>query len=131
EQLNQVQGFHLPMNALMLAPVIGGDPGNEQVLSVQPRTTEGLMKNMPALSSYRQLVGKLEIVGIGATRVRLVTDKASTVTCDFLRYRKDDATFLTLPQTPKAVQGTGDGKMIIRAMKHDEVKPPNHPEQWL
>jgi cell shape-determining protein MreC len=132
ELLNQVKGFELPMSALMIAPVIGGDQGSEQVLKVQVRSTEGLTPNMPVLSSQGQLVGKLQIVGIGATRVRLVSDKASTVTCGFQRYRRDDASFMMLPQAPKAVQGTGgDGKMIVRAMKRDEARPQAHPEQGL
>jgi rod shape-determining protein MreC len=132
ELLNQVKGFELPVGALMLAPVIGGDEGSEQVLKVQVRSTDGLTPNMPVLSPQGELVGKLQIVGIGATRVRLVTDKASTITCGFQRYRKDDASFVMLPQAPKVVQGKGaDGRMVAAAMKHDEVKPQNHPEQGL
>ena len=129
-QLNDVVLLGLPADSLRVVPVTGGDPGNQQVLNIQMPANEAVAPNVPVLYAYG-MVGKLEVFGYGAARVRLITDSASRITGNFARYKTDTGEFVALPQLLKTVEGTGDGKMIIRAMKREEVFPPNHPEQAL
>jgi cell shape-determining protein MreC len=100
------------------------------VLSIQLPAAVSAAPNMPVAYPYG-LVGRLEVVGLGAARVRLITDKGSRISGEFVRYHKDTGSFEHLPQLPKIVEGTGDGRMIIKSVKAEEASPPKHPEQAL
>jgi cell shape-determining protein MreC len=106
--------------------VIGGDPGTQQVLFLQLANSDGLAHNTPVFypkGNEMGLAGRLEIIGLGAARVRLVTDKGSAITCGFRRYQKDSGKFDALPQSAKTAEGLGNGRMMIAAMKKTEALP--------
>jgi cell shape-determining protein MreC len=87
--------------------------------------------HMPVITPDKRMAGRLEIVGIGATRVRLITDNGSTIAGAFKRYSRSDADFQQMPQGIKVLQGYGAGRMIIHGMKSDEVTPPGDPHHAL
>lgn len=128
-QLNDISQLDIK-DPVRIIPVIGGDPGSQQVLSLQLASGEGVIPNMPVMYPYG-LVGKLEIVGLGTARVRLITDNTSRITGEFVRYQKDTIDFTHLPQSPKTVEGTGNGKMVIKAFKAEELTPPKQPDLKL
>jgi cell shape-determining protein MreC len=131
KQLKAIAKIGLSADELVPATVFSGDPGNQQVLSVHPRSTEGLTSRMPVITPEKYLAGRLEIVGIGAARVRLITDRGSAVAAEFKRYKRFDGDFEPMPQAPKVVQGTGDGGMVVRGMKSEEVSPPDDKQHAL
>ncbi len=116
--------------AVRLVPVIGGDLGSQQVLTLQLLSGEGVASNTPVMYPPKNFAGKLEVVGLGAARVRLISDKNSTVTGMFRRY-KADMVLINMPQPIKTMEGLGNGKMVIKSVKRDEAFPPNHPENSL
>jgi cell shape-determining protein MreC len=131
KQLKSIATIGLSADELVPATVFFGDPGNQQVLSVHPRSTEGLTSRMPVITPEKYLAGRLEIVGIGAARVRLITDRGSAVAAEFKRFKHFEGDFEPMPQAPKVVQGSGDGRMVIRGMKSEEVSPPDDKQHAL
>ena len=113
----------------IMVNVIGGDYGNQQVLSLQLPGGMKLYPGAPVYSDKGFFAGKLEIVGIGAARVRLVTDKASRVQASFTRFDKNGAN--ALPHARRIVQGTGDGKMMIEGVKRADLAAPGNPDLKL
>ena len=117
--------------AVRMVPVVGGDLGTQQVLILQPGSGDGVTSNMPVVYLPRNLAGKLEVVGLGAARVRLISDRNSTVTGIFQRERKDLGRFQDMPQPLKTMEGLGNGKMVIRSVKKEEAAPSGHLELSL
>ena len=115
--------------AVRLVPVIGGDLGTQQVLTLQLLSGD-VASNTPVMYPPKNFAGKLEVVGLGAARVRLISDKSSTITGIFRRY-KEDMVLVNMPQPIKTMEGLGNGKMVIKSVKRDEAFPPNHPETSL
>ena len=112
-----------------LVGVIGGDFGNQQVLSLKLPSGMKLDPGAPVYSPKGAFAGRLEIVGIGAARVRLVTDKASRIQANFARF--DSTGGHSLPHAGRIVQGTGDGKMMIEGVKRADLIALNNPELKL
>lgn len=115
---------------MKFVPVIGGDLGSQQVLTLQIPTGQGVASDMPVMYPPKNLAGKLEVVGLGVAHVRLISDKSSTVTGIFCRYQKDLG-MIEMPQTSKTMHGLGNGKMVIRSIMSNEASPPGHPESKL
>ena len=129
EKLDSIGAIDIT-SAIKFVPVIGGDLGTQQVLTLQLRSGEGAVPNTPVMYPPKNFAGKLEVVGLGAARVRLISDKNSTVTGMFCRYQKDLG-MIDMPQPFKTMEGLGNGKMVINKVKVDEASPPRHPESNL
>jgi cell shape-determining protein MreC len=109
-----------------LVHVFAADLGAQQVLTMQVSAREALAPGTPAMYPPKNLAGKVEIVGLGAASVRLITDRASVVTGEFRRYQKDTGQ-VRLRKELKNVAGTGNGRMVIEHVKRDEAFPPGQP----
>ena len=105
------------------APVVGGDAGSRDSLSIQ--STAGLQNGMFALYSGG-VVGRLDRVGLsGSAQVRLITDPGFAVTGSFGRVERDASgqpTFRQIPTPPPLVQGAGRGAMVIKRLDFDSIK---------
>lgn len=106
------------------AAVIGGDTGGRQSLAISTSTLpNGSANDAPVLTAMG-LVGRVvEGIGVGAARVRLITDRTSRVTAHVERYfsRPDgklDTQQVTLRTAP-LVEGAGSGRMTIQMPDYD------------
>ena len=128
-QLADVRSLNLK-GQVKLVPVIGGDVGSRQVLTLQLSSGDGVAPNMPVTYGKGSFAGKVEVPGLGAANVILVTDPQSTVTGVFRRYQKDVG-LVQLPQSPKTLVGKGAGRMLISSVKLEEALPPKQAENQL
>lgn len=104
-----------------IVKVTGGDTGNQQVLTLNTNLVDNFVTGMPVIYPHG-LAGQIEVVGVGAARVRLVTDKAfHPVRGEFVRYMQDSGEFKHLPLPMKVVSGRGDGRMEIQQYKTTEL----------
>jgi len=105
------------------APVVGGDAGQRDSLSIQ--STDNIQPGMYALYSGG-VVGRVDRAGVsGGAQVRLITDAGFAVTGRFGRFvtTADGKTvFQTIDTPPPLVQGVGRGSMIIRRLDMDSVR---------
>ena len=131
-QLSEVRSLNLK-SQVKVVPVIGGDFGSRQMLTLQLSSGEGVVPNIPVTyvaGGKRCLAGRVEVSGLGAANVLLVTDPQSTITGVFRRYQKDVG-LVTLPQSPKTIVGKGAGKMMIASVKKEEAIPEKQPDAAL
>lgn len=108
------------------AQVWGGDAGVRQTLSLRGSTLDGLGNGM-AVIYPRGLVGKIELAGVGAARVRLITDMNFAVAAEFRRFEpsEKDASrgeFHRVDTPPFTCIGDGHGRMAITNLRMAEVK---------
>jgi cell shape-determining protein MreC len=105
-------------------PVIGDDTGLQDALLLKGSSLSGLRDHMAVL--YRGgLAGRLEAVGVGGARVRLLTDAGFRVTGNFIRFLDDGHGKLTpfkIQCDDPLVEGLGGGKMVIRNLTLRQVQ---------
>jgi cell shape-determining protein MreC len=105
-------------------PVIGDDSGPADSLLLKASSLAGLRNRMAVL--YRGgLAGRLESVGVGGARVRLLTDAGFRVTGNFIRFQNDSHGNLTaykIQCDDPLIEGLGDGKMVIRNLTLRQVQ---------
>ncbi len=105
-----------------IVKVSGGDAGNQQFLTLSTNVIDNFVTGMPVIYPHG-LAGQIEVVGVGAARVRLVTDKGfHPVRGEFVRYMQDSGEFKHLPLTMKVIAGRGDGRMEIQQCKRTELE---------
>jgi cell shape-determining protein MreC len=121
-QLNDFNSIGKTLSQLCRSvKVTGGDAGSQQVLILNVNLIDSFVTGMPVIYPHG-LVGRIEVVGVGAARVRLVTDKGfPQMRGQFVRYMQDAGEFKHLPLPMKAVAGRGDGRMEIQQYKASEL----------
>jgi cell shape-determining protein MreC len=106
-----------------VAPVTSGPVDQRQTLTI---STMGLEPIRESAAVFHPLgfVGQVDSVGVGSARILLITDPASKLTGQFVRYqgRADGGIdIIRLGVKPPLVEGTGD-RMIARAIPAGEVR---------
>jgi hypothetical protein len=109
----------------ILANTTGGDSGTGESLTISATSSEGVKSDMAVLEAQANLVGKITQAGIGGSTVKLLSDRSTRVLGRFARFvqNSDGRTdFIRIPSDPLHIEGAGEGKMIIRAMPHRQIK---------
>jgi cell shape-determining protein MreC len=112
-------------NFCRVVQVWGNDAGVRQTLSLQGSTFDGLGNGMPVISTLG-VVGRIELAGIGAARVRLITDANFTIAAEFRRFEPAETDggngSSKRVDTPAfTVTGDGHGRMTITNLRTAEV----------
>lgn len=106
--------------------VSASDSGARQSLLLSTAGAGGLSAGAPVL--YQQnIVGRVELAGLGAAQVRLTTDSGFRVSASFRRFKQDAQGRWQSQRLPAAtqlplVEGDGKGRMWIRNLDLREVK---------
>lgn len=105
--------------------VWGSDAGVRQTLSLQGSTLDGLGNGMPVISADG-VVGKIELAGIGAARVRLITDANFTLGAEFRRFEQNGADassgkFSRVDTPAFTATGDGHGRLVITNLRTADV----------
>ncbi len=121
-QLNEFNSVNKTLfDRCRIVSVMGGDAGNHQTLTLSTSFVDTFATGMPVIYPHG-LAGRLEVIGVGAARVRLVTDKDfQPFRGEFVRYKQDTGEFIHLPLPFKSVAGRGDGRMVIQQYKTIEL----------
>jgi cell shape-determining protein MreC len=109
----------------LFSTVTGGDSGSGESLTISANTRDGVRAEMAVIESEANLVGQVVQTGVGGSTVRLLSDRGSRVLGGFARYvRNNDGKmdFVRMASDQLRVEGSGNGKMIIRALPQRLIK---------
>jgi cell shape-determining protein MreC len=112
-------------DACRAVQVWGGDAGARQTLSLRGSTLDGLGNGMAVIYPHG-LVGKIELAGIGAARVRLITDANFVLAAAFGRFMPGgpdgkNGDFSRVETPAFTVAGDGHGRMLITNLLASDV----------
>lgn len=107
------------MKLCEVASVSGADPSGRQVLVLSPGSARNA-KESAAVLDGQHFVGKLDVVGIGQSKVILITDADMSEYVEMEHYRPDGSGFERVKMT---VSPRGDGKdhVIISHVKKTDI----------
>lgn len=109
--------------------VIGSDSGVRDTLSLRCTSADGLEPNMPVLC-VGGIAGRVDTVGVGSARVRLITDSGMREQGSFVRYETSPDGTVSAKAVPldPMVEGLGSGKeqMVIRNLDKRSVVDEYH-----
>ncbi len=113
------------------APVVGGDAGNRESLSIQ---SAGVVQEGMYALYWGGIVGRIERAGIsGGAQVRLVTDPGFSVQGSFGRFVAGPGgqlVFQEIQAPAPLVQGVGKGAMVIKRLPTEEIAD-IHQGDWV
>lgn len=104
--------------------VAGGDAGNRQMLTLRPGGLDNPTNDATVLVGT-DVVGKLKIVGLGAVKVLLITDRESVVSGEFTHYQPDGSGIERIQAPLCAARGDGAGRLLIKGYKLTDLQRPN------
>lgn len=104
-----------------VAQTAGGDAGNRQMLTLRPGSLENPLNDAPVIVGY-DLVGRLKIVGLGAVKVQLITDRESVVSGEFTHYHSDGSGIERLQAPLCAARGDGGGRLLVKGYKLTDIQ---------
>ena len=107
------------MKLCEVASVSGADPSGRPILVLSPGSARNAVESAPVLDG-QHVVGRLDVVGIGQSKVILITDVDVSETAEMEHYRADGSGFepVKLPVSPR---GDGKGHLIVYGVKKTDI----------
>ena len=107
------------MKLCEVASVSGADPSGRRVLVLTPGSARNAADSAAVLDG-RDFVGRLDVVGIGQSKVILITDGDASESAEIRHYRSDGSGFERL-KMPVSVRGDGKDRLIIYGVKKSDI----------